>query len=225
MSLEPLAEHDHTSIVLVGSFNPRIFHPAWFVRHGLLAPEAEADSKIEVISNDLCVMQAGWFRIEVFSERFTMHSVATPVTEALRDLVQATFAILRHTPITRIGLNRAAHFNLGSEGAWHNFGHRLAPKKTLWEPVLKQPGTLSLTIMSERPDDYDGHINVKVEPSARVRYGLFVEVNEEYRPVSTSDANDAVWISDVLVKQWDDTQRRAAQVFKHVVSQASEGSK
>lgn len=166
-------------------------------------------------------MQAGWFRIEVFSERFTMHSVATPVTEALRDLVQATFEILQHTPIAKIGLNRAAHFGLENEGVWHNFGHRLAPKEDLWEPVLKQPGTLSLTIMSERPDEYGGHINVKVEPSARVQYGIFVEVNEEYRPLSLSEPHDATWIKDVLVKQWDETQRRATQVFKHVVTQAS----
>src|SRR5688572_6290341 len=108
MTQIPLAEYDQSSIVMLGSFNSRIFHPAWFVRHALLPPEAESESKIDLISNDLAMFQTDWCRVEVMNERFAVHSLATPAVESLRDLAQATFEILRHTPISKVGLNSTA---------------------------------------------------------------------------------------------------------------------
>jgi hypothetical protein len=215
----PLAEYDQSSIVMLGSFNPRIFQPSWFVRYELLPPEAESEARIELISNDLCVFQTDWCRLEVMNERFTAHSLATPSVESLRDLVQGTFEILGHTPVTKVGLNTAAHFSLQSEDSWHRFGDALAPKGALWNPVLKNPGTLALTIQGQRPDEYAGHINVKVEPSSRVRFGIFIETNEEYH--APEGSSDARWTGDLLSNNWDPTQERSRNLRAHILQEAS----
>ena len=40
---EPKIAQDEAAIVLVGAFNPAIFHPAWLAHHGLI-PEHEAEA-------------------------------------------------------------------------------------------------------------------------------------------------------------------------------------
>jgi hypothetical protein len=40
-------------IVLVGSFNPKIFHPAWFAAQKLISQEAADESNVEVVTNDI----------------------------------------------------------------------------------------------------------------------------------------------------------------------------
>ena len=218
MTQIPLAEHDQSSIVMLGSFNPRIFQPAWLVRHALLPPEAESESRIHLINNDISVFETDWCRLEVMNERFALQSLATPAVESLRDLAQGIFEILQYTPITMVGLNSSAHFSLGTADVWHAFGEALAPKSKIWDPILKNPGTLALTIQGERPDAYKGHVNVKIEPSARVRFGLFIETNEEYHV--PDERGDASWVSDLLAKQWDPTQERLRTIRAQILSEA-----
>jgi len=198
-----------TSIVLLGSFNPRIFQPAWFVAQGLLAPEEGTASTIQLINNDFCAFETDWCRVEVLGERCTFYSLAAPIVEALRDLALGTFRILRHTPIVKVGLNTHAHFAMPDRDVWNRFGHLLAPKDDLWSPILQKPGTLSLTIQGVRPDDYEGHINVKVEPSSRIEPGIFVETNEEFR---LPNADSAEWVSEMIEAEWVKYRQRAEEI-------------
>lgn len=52
------------TIVLVGAFNPRIFHPSWFGKHNLLREE-EVDvattAREVVVTPDLTIFNSGWF--------------------------------------------------------------------------------------------------------------------------------------------------------------------
>lgn len=215
MSELPLPEHDAASIVLVGAFNPRIYHPAWFVRNDLLPPGSEESASVEIVNNDLCAFETDWFRLEVLSDRFVLRTMASPSVEALRDLVLGALRILRHTPVHKIGLNTHAHWRLPTEQSWHDFGHLLAPKDALWEPVLKRPGTFSLSVQGMRPDDRDGHIRIRVEPSSTVEHGIFLETNDEVRELS---ADSAAWVEDVLTSEWDASRTRAADIRRHVLS-------
>lgn len=216
----PLPEHDVTSIVLVGAFNPRIFHPSWFVRHSLLPAEIEAEGNVELVNNDFCAFETDWFRLEVLSDRFVLQSRAAPVAEALRDLVLGTFDILSHTPISKVGFNTHAHLPLPNEEAWHRLGHRLAPKAEFWSPILREPGTLTLTIQGERPDHYDGHVRVKTEPSLRVTNGLFLETNDEYQMLA---AGSTKWVAELLRVEWEPSRKRVVDIRKHIFTLALQG--
>jgi hypothetical protein len=115
-------------------------------------------ANIEILNNDLCAFETDWFRLDVLSDRLGIGSKATSAAETLRDPLVGALNILHHTPVTRLGINTSAHYRFASEEAWHAFGHLLAPKEPLSAPVLESPGTLSLTIEGQRPDEYNGHI-------------------------------------------------------------------
>lgn len=217
-----LPELDQTSLVLVGSFNPRIFQPSWFVRHGLLAESEEEAANVQVISNDVTVFETDWFHLEVFNDRLHLGSMATPVPEAMRDLLAGTLKLLRHTPVERVGMNTHTHYQLSSEEDWHAFGHRLAPKTDLWEPIMRSPGTRTVSIQSSRSDEkYEGYVTVKVEPSYKVPFGIFIEVNDDYR---MSGPEDTDWVVEILSERWDESRARSAQVQDHLVQLAYRGA-
>lgn len=219
MSDHLLPEQDTAVIVLVGWFNPRIFQPAWFVSHGLLPPDEGSSANVQIINNDLCIFETEWCRVEVVGNRASFRSQATPVVEALRDLAVGAFGILHHAPVTKIGLNSGAHFALEDEQAWHRFGHLAAPKERLWGPIIPEPGTLSLTIQGRRPDDHDGHIQVKLRPSGRVANGIFIETNEEFRSL---DATSSGWAVKIMQEEWESYRGRVKQVRDHLLGIAME---
>jgi hypothetical protein len=47
--------HPHSyghSVVLLGNFNPKIFHPAWFGAQQLIGKQEEEGSKVEIVHSD-----------------------------------------------------------------------------------------------------------------------------------------------------------------------------
>lgn len=219
MAAHQLPELEGTSLVLIGSFNPRIFHPAWFAKNKLIADGSGASANVEIVNNEICVFETDWFRLEVISDKLALSSQTAPAVGSLRDLLLGTLRILRHTPVQRVGLNTHTHYRLQSERGWPEFGHKLAPKPVLWDPILKSPGTLSLVIQGERPDEYDGHIRVKVEPSSLVENGIFIETNDEFRMLSSDSAE---WVERVLSDQWEMSRRRAQDAQSHLLQYAME---
>jgi hypothetical protein len=77
-----------------------------------------------------------------------------------------------------MGINRAVHFGANFE-QYHAIGDSLTPKH-LWDDVLHLSGMLNLGITGVREDGYSGAINVQVQPSAMVKPGVFVSVNDHY---------------------------------------------
>lgn len=66
---ERIPEISAGSIVMVGSFNPSIFHPQWFARQGLLSP-AEADAaELKVQVPQICQFETERFRCSSDNEQ------------------------------------------------------------------------------------------------------------------------------------------------------------
>jgi len=148
-------EIEGQSIVFLGSFNPKIFQPAWLANQQLIREEEAESATIEIIHQRIVVLSTDWFKLHVTSERFQLSTRHVHYYEPLRDLALGIFRILRHTPIEMMGLNRDLHFQMPSEKSWHKVGHRLAPKEP-WNEVLKNPGMRSLTNKGDRPDKFHG---------------------------------------------------------------------
>ena len=53
------------SIVLVGSFNPRIFRPDWFARTGLVTEAEAGAANVEIIHPEITLLRMDWLRIRV----------------------------------------------------------------------------------------------------------------------------------------------------------------
>lgn len=169
------------SIVLIGSFNPKIFHPDWLLRYGLI-PTVDADgAEVEIVHNELSRFSLAWLDIEVTHDRFIARTHDPAQFLPLRDLIASAFKILEHTPATSLGINSNMHFSLGDDvEGWHKIGDTLAPKEIWNESLPERVGLATLAVQSPRQDNLDGKLLVSVKPSRKHdadEYGIFINVN------------------------------------------------
>jgi hypothetical protein len=218
-------EINGAAIVLLGSFNPTILQPEWFVRQNLL-PQTEVEkATIKIISPQVCDFETARFQVQVTQQRFAVISKADANPAPLQDIVCGTFYILEHTPVTALGLNRQMHFQLKTEKDWHNFGDQLAPKEG-WGKVLPgRPGMLNLSIQAAMggPDAPKGGpaITVKVQPSVQVKqFGVYFEVNENY-PDSKPEALKN--FMEIIKGRWEESYNYAAEIADGILSWTSRG--
>jgi hypothetical protein len=213
----PEPEISSGSVVLVGSFNPTIFQPEWYLRQNLL-PRGESESaEIKLIHPQFCHFETERFIVQVSPERFAAFSKISTNSEPLRDLVLGTFFILEHTPVNGIGLNRQMHFQMESEADWHRLGDRLAPKDGWAEVLPGRPGMLSLSISAEREAPAGSKVLVKVEPSVRLKAGAYFETNEHY-DAAEGGLKHAM---DILREHWGESQAYAKRIACHILDWAS----
>lgn len=197
------------NIIILGKFNPAIFHPSWFAGQDLIRPEEADAADIQIVHPEASVFQFEWCQLHVVRERFQIGTSQEPYFEPLRDLASGVFSLLNHTPVRAIGINRHYDFRLASEKTWHAVGHQLAPKD-IWHDVLQQPGIKSLIMQGQRPDKRIGSINVKLEPSSRLPFGIFIEVNDHYELESDSKSLSSIdELVEILSANWNESMQRS----------------
>lgn len=223
---DPTPQINSSSIVLTGSFNPMIFQPEWFARQGLMPKELVEAAKIKVIVPEVSHFETEQVVIQVTQERFIASSSPTANPVPLRDLVQGTFFILEHTPITAMGLNRHMHFPLESEETWHQLGDKLAPKDP-WNDILEGSTGLQCLFVTTargynvggwREKQYPGsRYTVRVEPSTQIKFGVYFETNEHY-PAPKNEPPGAVM--KILDERWEESQNHALRIANHILDWA-----
>ena len=220
-----------TSIVLIGSFNPAIFTPAWFELHGLL-PEGVAEvAKLEIAHPQTTSFSAEWLILNVMPERFSAETVQAPDVRLL-DLVVRTFKeYLNHTPLKMFGINRNVHFRVQSLAERDRIGRTLAPVEPwgAWSEELGLDGphggmtSLTMSQLDPKGRPEGGRINVKVEPSTRIgdgRTGVFVNVNDHYEAdVNQRDPTEGV--IKLLEENFEESIDRSNRLIDHVMSLAN----
>ncbi len=205
-----LAE-EGVAIVLVGSFNPAIFQPRWIADQGLMRPEEGENAEIKTIARNLSDFSTDWFHLQVVQERLQFESTSPAHFNPLRDLAASLIELLPHTPVTALGMNRSYHFETGSTEEWHNFGHLLAPKEH-WNKVLSGPGLRSMIMEGKRPVNVGSTIRIKIEPSARFAEGIYIHINEEFRPDGDTGA---LWARSRLIDHWESMLEYSNLVVEH----------
>jgi len=204
------------TIVLVGDFNPKIFHPTWFFSQELIKKSDEEYAEIEIIRPEISIFSLEWMKLSVTRDRATFETKTEPYYELLRDLVVSTFRLLNHTPIKMLGINVKKTFRIESTEAWHNYGHTLAPKKP-WEGLLTTPGLISTTIQGVRPDAHKGYVQVITGPTPDIvlKNGISIVVNDHYSLVSSEE--DTVVgcgeILEILESSWTASMRRSDTII------------
>jgi hypothetical protein len=202
------------SVVLLGHFNPPIFHPAWFAEQGLLSKADARSATVQVIQAPVAAFRTDDLSVVVTQAQFNASTTTELFHETLRDLVIGTFQALRHTPVWAIGLNTDTHFKATSENAWEEFSRQLVLLSD-WATVLEEPSALTVTIRGKRPDDRVGSVNVKIEPSVIVKPGIYVQTNDHVeRPID--EGRNASLALDVLGQNWEPAMARANRVLDYV---------
>jgi len=209
---------ESASIVLRGHFNPAIFQPSWFAAQGMLSREAVDAAEIQIISPQVTAFSVNEIDLQVTDDRFSIGTPDASAHEVMRDLVLGAFTVLRHTPLTMMGLNVTAHLQCTSEEAWHKLGHAVSPKG-FWGNLLVSPGTRSLVVQGERPDKRAGYVQVRVEPSLRVQPGVFVDVNDHFESGATEPGAGWPVFSEIIRAEWSTSRDRATALIEHIRAQ------
>lgn len=179
-------------IVLVGHFNPLILTPLWLAKNSVISEQQLEAAEVSVIHPEVAAFKVGKLRIQVETQRFSVDSIEAPWID-LCDFVGRVFGdLLSHTPINKLGINRSVHFNVGSEAVRNAIGRLLAPIEPWGEwgqelensPSTARGGCTNLTMTQPKfqPGQRAGHVQVQVQPSARIRGngGIFVLVNDHF---------------------------------------------
>jgi len=209
---------EEASIVLVGNFNPSIFHPEWFIRHEIVpawnypSRRGNGDEVAAVaILPDLARVEFQDQRnLQVMLNKFTLRCTRASEYLTIKDIVTNTFSILQETPITQMGMNYQAVIKLASKELWLKFGKQMAPKSP-WlaaAPYIndldaeKQSvlGLLEMTMQMPRPDDLSGYIRPTLRAVDLVSLKLSISINNH---VAIEDGRAGTMI-DYLSRHWDE---------------------
>ncbi len=87
----------------------------------------------------------------------------------------------------------------------------------LWKPIVDEPGLNSMTMQGRREDAKGGTLRIKVEPSAKVEFGVYIEVNEEFKAPKDDEAG-ARWASNRLAEHWDGILIFAGVAAEHLLN-------
>lgn len=188
-------ESESANIVLVGSFNPAIFHPDWLLRHDLISKDDHKGAKVEIIHNQLSKFSLEWLLIDVLHEKFVARTDDSSYFDAIRDLMCSIIKILEHMPINQMGMNLNLSYKINDEALWHKIGDNLVPKG-YWEALPERVGMKAVHVQSPRPDDLKGYVQVKVAPMKRGFNGVHFDVNNH---IELENYN----ASDVLLDNWE----------------------
>lgn len=202
---------DQCSVVLVGQFNPSIFHPAWFARFKYLRQEEIGQAKDVIVTEAVTRFKADWLDLQVEQNRFIARTSDPSQAGPLRDLVLSSFGTLEHTHFWAVGMNRELHYKLESEEVWHRFGHLLSPKRP-WEKHLSQPGLRVLMIQGRNDLIPGAQIQYQVQPSQVFHPGVFFALNAHYErksepskdgPAEYSSPESRRELLSLLTQHWE----------------------
>ena len=233
MALPVETELDTISIVLIGAFNPAIFHPLWFAAQEMLSREDAEAAEVAVIHKDLTQFQARQVKISVEHQRFVATCAAIH-RNIVRDLVLSCFGrVLVHTPLGLMGINRELHFNCGSERNRSAFGFAIAPLEPWgkWgEEIAKnvkedkrRGGMMRIQIREEpRPDKFTGYVQVEVQPSALIRNmsGIWVQTNDHFQ-FENNEEHPAQEAMETLETVWESANAKAESIIEDIMLRAT----
>jgi hypothetical protein len=78
-----------------------------------------------------------------------------------------------------LGLNRLVHFPTGDYDKWNAIGDHLVQNQ-VWDGVLNMAGMRELTVWAARPDNHSGRLQLRIESSASIKFGIFVAHNDHF---------------------------------------------
>lgn len=213
-SLAPSPERQSLSVVFLGSFNPRIFHPTWFERENLIRPSELAQSLSEgneslLITPDLTRCEIGpEISIECLTNRLALNAATTLGEERLRSLATRIIEKLPHTPITAVGLNHILVYEILREDDWHRIGDILVPKDDIWEKVMEgRPGLAILRVEDFRSGPPPVRVWATIEPVREshppYRFQIHVNWHGDIPQDSPNGDSRAELASQFIESQWE----------------------
>ena len=184
---------------------------------GLIGQREADDAVIDLLETGFCGVNFGNYQLLVTLDRFQLSTHHEPYFNVIRDLAVGLFRTLRHSPLTKLGINSDEHYQLKDAAQWHRFGHLLAPKVGIWDSVLSNPGMRSLTVEGCRPDtDKNGICKISVVPvGGENQHTVGIGLNDEYTGESSAE------IVDRLLERWSHSEDLFRTIVNHLLELAT----
>lgn len=214
---------DQASIVLLGAFNPKIFHPTWLALHDLISPEQADDAEINIVHTDITQFAAAYMSFEIHTSRFLVRC-DTIHKDVISDLVLTAFRDhLPHTPVWSVGINRKISYSCGSESARNELGIRLAPRGPWgsWGQEIDRSvgdeashgGMMRLVMRQQpRPDGLAGHIQAELRPDPTEGSRVVVDINNHFKIGTAEETIGCHDAMEVLIERWQPSMENAEYI-------------
>jgi len=220
-----MADYDiinkEASAVLVGSFNPAIFHPEWLARHNLIPVDDLEGAKVEIVHQDISKFFLDWLGIDVLRNKFIARTNDPSKFDPLRDLVISIFKILDHTPVKQLGMNLIIDYEIFTEDNWHKIGDVLAPKNIWAKSLPERIGLKTLTVHSPRKDDFEGFIQVSIGPTESNKFQVRINVNNHIE-LDLKEKEIKLNPSELVAEKWDHAIGFAKEISDRTIKEAIE---
>jgi hypothetical protein len=213
-----------STLVVVGSFAPAMFHPSWFARYDLLGKNETsiaAESQNLIVTSDISLFKVASFDFDIRPNRLQIGTTQENNFEATRDLMCSVLEIIDGIPIKQLGMNWTVHYTTQTKSAWHAAGDKLVPKD-FWKRVWpKHVGMSNLSLQMERSDTETGSVNLVFQPSGLVANGVYVSVNDHYE---LKDGNGDMYSADAakfLQTRWMKSKEVAEKIISDVYQETT----
>jgi len=209
------------SIVLLGNFNPSIFHPQWFAAHGVISQsEADNESDLKVATPQVSSFSLTWANLQVTTGQFVISCKNPSLFTMLQDLVLSTFDILAHTPISAMGINLEQKWLSADEAEHQRFGDNMVPKEK-WEFMTK-PGLRDIVMEEhQRPDEYSGYIQARIQGLREAQNSVLISINDHYFIPKYETSLGAEPILEILRANWKTSNERSETIIQKIVENFS----
>ena len=195
------------SLVINGSFNPKIFQPLWFSSEGLAGKTEATNANIQIIHDDITDFEIRGISIRVTRGQFLASTFQDGFFEILKDLVIGTFSILSHTPVTALGINQSMHIELSQTSSWNGYASKVV-NTDYWQETLGDAVMEDITYRKPRSNSiYPGYQRIKLQPSIQVKNGLFFEFNNHYDLPEDQEGSirNAMSVVEMIESDWQES--------------------
>lgn len=219
--------NEEASIVLVGSFNPKIFHPEWFIRKGIVEEWDYSEDEIVNLSDMSKVTFSSERNLTVLLNQFSLRSLLSSDHIALKDFVANTFSFLRETPVIQMGMNYTSIIKIPDLENWKQFGRELAPLGP-WQTAVDYLGELDqdrqeslglwdLTMNLPRPDDFIGYIRPRIKSIGNAADRTLTFSINNHIEFAESDEPSAITMVKALEDNWEDSLSLAGDLIRKIM--------
>ncbi|GAB1353179.1 hypothetical protein MASR1M12_19130 [Erysipelotrichia bacterium] len=154
------------TIVVVGNFDPRFFHPRVLERESLLSPDLADELEPRVIMGDVSDLASSNLQILTYRDRLTVSAFKESCFESIKDFCMNLIRSINFVEPSMLGVNSHHIFKSSSVEDWHRVGDVLAPKSH-WNNLINAPGLKSISLASDRDDLHKSSlINVSVDATS-----------------------------------------------------------
>lgn len=219
-------KNDHVSAVLIGSFNPSIFHPSWLALHELISTEASEAADLQVSHPDLSRFDANFMSFDIQKSRVLIRCESDK-DGLVFDMVMSIFGnLLPHSPVWRIGINRTMDILCGTEEKRDALGRRMAPQDAWgnWgKDIASAKGTnhggMQRLIMRQIPrhDGKEGHFQADLQPLSSSPDAIRLDFNSDLIAGTPELVEGAQLATQLIEECWQADLKKAKDISDEIV--------